>query len=861
VMATGIDQRDWPGDERPTISVLTARPLHPSVLALTDACAELGAIVRAGGTLDHRAAVVFQWSYNRLRVLAAIRRYCLEHNIELLNPHVLGKWQQWQRLSQAGLPVPPTRYVRTLEEGRAAARELGFPVILKPLYGLKSHGVELVTDDEELVRVWRPVHRLVQRYLTEGNRCARLLVVGSKLVHSVMRVALDGVHATYDHGRRGLLEPFPLAAEHADLAIAACSAVEVTVGGVDFVETTDGPQLLEVNHARVDLADEALHGPRAIHAVARLLVDKALARGPRVWEGRRRIRIVTGLRTSEAAKMVRSACASQGLAADIGSSTEPFPDCIWLWGLTSTHYRRAAAKVRAIGVPSVNGRCYTVAQQRGLLFRAGIRVPRARIARDLGTALSVAAEFGYPALLRRNEDPSERAPIRADSSEALRIAWTSSSRLVEEGRLLEAPVLRLWVAGERVYFAARRTGPHSPWRTIRLAGLPAATAVAACRALSIDLGIVELVAEADGETVTRVLARGVWINRLSHSRAEVALREIAGLLRHRLGELPPPSKPAGRRLRVLLARSFQKPGSHYRIPNIQAVYHELLRQGYHMIHLRAFDAKLVADADLILQDPMQAFGFSARGDELDDVLYEQAAQRSHLLRRLRSGTTDKRAMTALAKELGVRTPKIYEQGQVSADDLPVVLKPRRGSLGIGVQLVTTLEALEALARPDHILQQFINPKMAYVVSIRVVTVVDKVVAAALFYNSHAVCSNLAQGGRAVALTGPGRKVRPTREEAALLDLIGIDPILREVPDEVVRMATLIGRYHARNGAQTIGQDFVVDEKGRWYFLEVNMGFGTAVFNVTDGEGYPHNGRGMVHAGRVLAAEFVRQFTR
>jgi hypothetical protein len=75
------------------------------------------------------------------------------------------------------------------------------------------------------------------------------------------------------------------------------------------------------------------------------------------------------------------------------------------------------------------------------------------------------------------------------------------------------------------------------------------------------------------------------------------------------------------------------------------------------------------------------------------------------------------------------------------------------------------------------------------------------------------------------------------------------------------MASIIGLHHAKNGAQMLGQDFIVDADQRWYFLEVNMGFGTAIFNATDGEGFPHNGRGLRHAGRVLADAIETRFAR
>ncbi|HJU25209.1 MAG TPA: ATP-grasp domain-containing protein, partial [Rhodanobacteraceae bacterium] len=385
------------------------------------------------------------------------------------------------------------------------------------------------------------------------------------------------------------------------------------------------------------------------------------------------------------------------------------------------------------------------------------------------------------------------------------------------------------------------------------------------RLLQIDMGIVELAPEEDGATILRVLVRGTWLKRLPRARARNAFTQLARALRQRMsetGETTAARSVPIQKLNVLMARSYQGPGAGYRTGNIQAVYHELLRQGHRVFCLEGrFDERLVEEADLILQDPMHAFGFRPRGDTLDAALFEHAAERCHLLRRLRSGTVDKRAMAELAVRLDVRAPRTLDVRNVRSTDFPVVVKPRTGSLGIGVALVESPSELAREATPSCIVQEFIDSGTSCAVSIRAVTVVDTVVAAAVFFNRQSICSNLSQGGRAIALTGPGQKVRPNREEAQLLERLGIDPMRRTVPEQVLEMAARIARFHARHGAQMIGQDFVIDSEGRWYFLEVNMAFGTAVFNVTDGEGYPSSGRGMLHAGRLLAGELVRRFAR
>ena len=123
-----------------------------------------------------------------------------------------------------------------------------------------------------------------------------------------------------------------------------------------------------------------------------------------------------------------------------------------------------------------------------------------------------------------------------------------------------------------------------------------------------------------------------------------------------------------------MARDYDGSGSGFRIGNIQVLYHELLSRGHRVLMLRgSIDPHLVEQADLILQDPLYAFGIGTRGDDLDRFLYENAAGRCHLLRTSRKNTVDKRAMHALAVKLGVRVPAIYRFEAISAAQLPVAV--------------------------------------------------------------------------------------------------------------------------------------------------------------------------------------------
>jgi cyanophycin synthetase len=97
-----------------------------------------------------------------------------------------------QVLSNIGLAVPVGDVARTLESALAIAREIGYPVILKPLAGNQGRGISPRLDDEAaLVAAWerggeRHGAMVVERHV-EG-RDHRVLVVNGKLVAVAERV-------------------------------------------------------------------------------------------------------------------------------------------------------------------------------------------------------------------------------------------------------------------------------------------------------------------------------------------------------------------------------------------------------------------------------------------------------------------------------------------------------------------------------------------------------------------------------------------------------------------------------------------------------------------------------------------------
>ncbi|MDP2728039.1 MAG: carbamoyl-phosphate synthase large subunit, partial [Dehalococcoidia bacterium] len=60
-----------------------------------------------------------------------------------------------QLMREIGEPVPPSAAVKSLEEAQQAAREIGYPVIIRPAYTLGGTGGGMAGDEEELLKVAR----------------------------------------------------------------------------------------------------------------------------------------------------------------------------------------------------------------------------------------------------------------------------------------------------------------------------------------------------------------------------------------------------------------------------------------------------------------------------------------------------------------------------------------------------------------------------------------------------------------------------------------------------------------------------------------------------------------------------------
>ncbi len=163
------------------------------------------------------------------------------------------KLHSLQRMTQAGLPVPKTVVIAQAEGLFAAIQAVGgLPVVLKSAQGTQGEEVILARTftaaAQGLVRL-QQLGRLVlvQEFVAEAlGRDLRLIVVGRACVAAMERCAPQGEFRANLHrgGTAVAITPTPQVAQ---LALAAARAHELSVAGVDLLQSVRGPLLLEVN--------------------------------------------------------------------------------------------------------------------------------------------------------------------------------------------------------------------------------------------------------------------------------------------------------------------------------------------------------------------------------------------------------------------------------------------------------------------------------------------------------------------------------------------------------------------------------------------------------------------------------------
>jgi ribosomal protein S6--L-glutamate ligase len=163
------------------------------------------------------------------------------------------KLRSFQRLSKAGIGMPKTvftNYSRDVEE--VIHHVGGTPVVIKLLEGTQGIGVVLAESKNAAESVLEAFNGLqarviVQEYIQEAKGSdLRALIVDGQVVGAMKRQGKEGEFRSNLH-RGGSSDYVKLSEPEIKLAIKAARALKLPVCGVDMLQSSRGPLVLEIN--------------------------------------------------------------------------------------------------------------------------------------------------------------------------------------------------------------------------------------------------------------------------------------------------------------------------------------------------------------------------------------------------------------------------------------------------------------------------------------------------------------------------------------------------------------------------------------------------------------------------------------
>lgn len=182
-------------------------------------------------------------------------------------------------LSGKGIPMPetfvaPMTYVEYGQEGfsflKNASGTLGFPLVFKECFGSLGEQVYLIENKQQLLDKAKQMHHrpfLLQKYIRESSgNDKRLYVVGNEVVAAMKRHSDTDFRANIGSGGTGTA--YTPTKEEVTIALSCCEILGLQFGGVDLLDSNEGPLVCEVNASAhmaaltkctgVDIADKII---------------------------------------------------------------------------------------------------------------------------------------------------------------------------------------------------------------------------------------------------------------------------------------------------------------------------------------------------------------------------------------------------------------------------------------------------------------------------------------------------------------------------------------------------------------------------------------------------------------------------
>jgi len=201
-------------------------------------------IPRIGASVTfYGSAVVRQ--FEMMKVFTAVESQALIRSRD--------KLRSLQILSRAGLGLPKTVFTNYSKDTDDILNAVGgAPVIIKLLEGTQGLGVVLAENKKAASSVIEAFHGLkarviVQEFIKEaGGADIRAFIVNGEVVGAMKRQAKEGEFRSNLH-RGGSSQVIKLSRKEKTAAITAAKKMGLGVAGVDMLQSSRGPLILEVN--------------------------------------------------------------------------------------------------------------------------------------------------------------------------------------------------------------------------------------------------------------------------------------------------------------------------------------------------------------------------------------------------------------------------------------------------------------------------------------------------------------------------------------------------------------------------------------------------------------------------------------
>jgi len=230
--------------------------LDPMQFSLFVADQDIG-ILHGGNRFEFDAVIprighsITRHGVSVLRHLEQLDVWCANSSTGILQSR--DKLHSGQILARNRIPTPSTSYVRDMKDIERAIENVGgLPVVVKVTQGTQGQGVFLrhtIHETRNLVQGLLMTGKavLIQQYIAESHgKDIRALVVGGRVVASMRRKA-RGREFRSNYHLNGTVEGVDLPEEYAEAACRAARVLGLNVAGVDLLEGTNGPLVLEVN--------------------------------------------------------------------------------------------------------------------------------------------------------------------------------------------------------------------------------------------------------------------------------------------------------------------------------------------------------------------------------------------------------------------------------------------------------------------------------------------------------------------------------------------------------------------------------------------------------------------------------------